>query len=293
MLPKAALATGTQITAEARVFFAGQPPADTPRIVQRIDGAAPRSTVTATPLAAGAANYSVTWQADDDDGGSGVKHVTVYVADNGGDFRIWLQQTTATSAVYTGQSGHTYEFLTVATDNAGNREPLDFGIVAPDDGSTVNLGYLPDVGQTQAPDLAPAPASNPSPSVNTLFLQAQLAIPTAPQFARPADFDTIVQPFRMQAFATGFAQSAVGIGPLAIVERPDGSIIVSGGAVATSCICSPATAAPLPPPGRRSRIPSTTWPSTRSADFGARQAAGRSSNSIPATDTSSHNSPTA
>ena len=55
---------------------------------------------------------------------SGVKAVTVYVAENGGDFRIWQRQVAGAQgqAVFTGEAGKTYEFLAVATDNAGNRE---------------------------------------------------------------------------------------------------------------------------------------------------------------------------
>ena len=34
----------------------------------------------------------------------------------------WLTDTTLTSALYTGQNGHTYGFSSVATDNVGNRQ---------------------------------------------------------------------------------------------------------------------------------------------------------------------------
>ena len=75
--------------------------------------------MTVTPIA-GSANYEVSWNAQDDPGGSGVQSVTVYVAEDGGDYTIWLDQTTATSAIYNGQAGHTYQFLALAIDNAGN-----------------------------------------------------------------------------------------------------------------------------------------------------------------------------
>ena len=51
-------------------------------------------------------------------------HVTLYVATDGGDYTIWQRQLTVAtgSAVYMGAAGHTYQFLALATDNAGNQE---------------------------------------------------------------------------------------------------------------------------------------------------------------------------
>ena len=87
------------------MLFNNAPPQQTDTLTQTIDGTAPTTTLTATPLTAGSSNYEVTWNAQDDPTGSGVKSVTVYVSDNGGDYQIWLDQTTATSGVYQGQSG--------------------------------------------------------------------------------------------------------------------------------------------------------------------------------------------
>src|SRR5262249_39045745 len=78
--PKDGLATGTQITAQARVLFDTAAPEDTQKIRQPIDGVAPTTTLTAAPITAGSADYQVTWNAVDDPGGSGVRGVTVYVA---------------------------------------------------------------------------------------------------------------------------------------------------------------------------------------------------------------------
>ncbi len=45
------------------------------------------------------------------------------VRDNGGGWTIWIASTTAISATFvTGVDGHTYEFRSLATDRAGNRE---------------------------------------------------------------------------------------------------------------------------------------------------------------------------
>lgn len=76
------------------------------------------------------------------------------------------------SDVYQGKAGSTYEFLALATDNAGNREELPLGLNAPDDGSQVNLGELASL-QTTVDDTIP-PDPIPTPSTNLLFTEAQL-----------------------------------------------------------------------------------------------------------------------
>jgi hypothetical protein len=110
---RADLATGAPISASARVLFDTRAPQDTLSITHLVDAAAPITTLTATPLAASGAarNYDVRWNAEDESLGSGVRHVTVYVAEDGGDFTIWLRRDTVTSAVYEGRAGHTYNSL--------------------------------------------------------------------------------------------------------------------------------------------------------------------------------------
>ena len=48
----------------------------------------------------------------------------VYVSDDGGSYTLWQSDTTARSATYTGQVGHTYRFYSVATDNVGLVQPI-------------------------------------------------------------------------------------------------------------------------------------------------------------------------
>src|SRR5262249_53920654 len=85
--PQDGLPTGTTITAQAHVAFNTAAPMDTDAIKQVLDGKAPTTTVTATPLAQGSSSYRVAWNSQDDAGGSGVKDVTVYVAVDGGNFQ--------------------------------------------------------------------------------------------------------------------------------------------------------------------------------------------------------------
>jgi hypothetical protein len=64
--------------------------------------------------------FTVHWSGTDD--ASGVRAYDLYVSRDGADYEPWLLSTSATNAVFTGDSGITYRFYSVATDNAGNRE---------------------------------------------------------------------------------------------------------------------------------------------------------------------------
>jgi hypothetical protein len=65
----------------------------------------------------------VSWSGTDAPGGSGIASYNVYVSDNGGAFTPFVTSTTATSASFTGQVGHTYGFYSVAKDHVGNVQP--------------------------------------------------------------------------------------------------------------------------------------------------------------------------
>jgi hypothetical protein len=55
---------------------------------------------------------------------SGALTFDVFVSDNGGPFTPFQVATIATSATFTGAAGHTYGFFSIATDAAGNKEPM-------------------------------------------------------------------------------------------------------------------------------------------------------------------------
>src|SRR5262249_31416011 len=156
-IPKSGLATGTLISTQARVLFNTSVPLDTQQITYTLDGTAPTTTLTVTPVVQGGSDYQVQWSTQDDDGGSGIKGVTVYVSVDGGSYGIWLNQTNDTSAIYNGQAGHTYQFLALATDNAGNRERPPSGTALPNDDTGANLGSLPTVSGTTQDDLGKPP----------------------------------------------------------------------------------------------------------------------------------------
>ncbi len=228
--PQLAVASGTQATAQARVILDNLAPQDTEAVVITVDNDAPTTEITVERLAEGGSDYRVEWSATDGDVGSGVKHVTVYVAEDGGDFKIWKRQTTDTFDVYQGEAGHTYEFMAIATDNAGNQETPTIFVSLPDDGSTVNVGTLPDVGATTEFELPPAPPPAAQQPSNPLFLEAEQQIPASEPTRQQSEFEQVLRPFVAQSFATGIGPSHGDIGPMAIAIHEDGSVLASGGA---------------------------------------------------------------
>ncbi|MCP5528023.1 MAG: pre-peptidase C-terminal domain-containing protein [Verrucomicrobiales bacterium] len=121
------LPTGTRIENQAQVQFDflgpwGLAPKDGPW-VNTIDAAPPESRVAPLPATTYGPSFTVQWSGEDDSGGSGVKSYDVYVSDNGGDWELWQEATTATSAVFGGVVGSHYAFFSVATDNVGHSEP--------------------------------------------------------------------------------------------------------------------------------------------------------------------------
>src|SRR5205823_5546097 len=116
-------ATGTVVTQQASIVFDTNAPLATPTAVNTIDAGAPTSSVNPLPAVSTGTSFTVSWAGSDDAGGSGIATFSIFVSDNGGPFTPFLQNTTQTSATFTGVVGHTYGFYSVATDNVGNVQP--------------------------------------------------------------------------------------------------------------------------------------------------------------------------
>jgi sugar lactone lactonase YvrE len=95
-----------------------------------IDTVAPTSTVQALPVLENSASFAVSWSGSDNVGGSGIASYTIYFSEDGGSFRPFVSNTAQTSATFAGQDGHTYDFYSVATDNAGNIQSTPSGAQA-------------------------------------------------------------------------------------------------------------------------------------------------------------------
>ena len=119
-MPKPGLSTGTVIQNKASIVFDTNALLDTPVWSNTIDGTKPISHVSVLPATQSSLGFNVPWTGTDV--GSGVQGFTIFVSDNGGPFTSWLTNTTATQATYTGISGHTYRFFSIARDLVGNVE---------------------------------------------------------------------------------------------------------------------------------------------------------------------------
>jgi hypothetical protein len=118
---KSSLASGTSVSDQASIVFDLNPAIATPIWSNTIDSTPPVSSVAALPATESSTSFTATWQGAD--AGSGIQDFTVFASDNGGPFSAWLVNTTATSARFFGQSGHTYAFYSIARDLVGNVEP--------------------------------------------------------------------------------------------------------------------------------------------------------------------------
>jgi hypothetical protein len=136
--PKAEGTSLATLCNQASIVFDVNAPIVTPQWCNSIDGARPASTV--SPLAAtqAAPEFLVEWSGSD--AGSGLSDYTILVSTNGGAFVPFLTDTSLTSAVFTGATGSSYAFYSLARDQAGN---LELPPAAPDATTTVIDPLLP------------------------------------------------------------------------------------------------------------------------------------------------------
>ena len=122
VFPAADSADGTVIENTAEIVFDVNEPIVTNTVSNRVDFAPPVTEIDALPLPVSDAVFDVHWHADDGTG-SGVATYYVYASEDGGEWSLWQDGVTRTSAVFTGEHGRDYAFFAVATDAAGNAEP--------------------------------------------------------------------------------------------------------------------------------------------------------------------------
>ena len=242
-----AAVSGATINTSATIAFDNAPPVTSAPVTYTLDATPPQTTVTATTSGtdlSGNPTYNVSWNATDD--ASGVKYVTVYVAEDGGNYMIWQDHVTGGSgqSVFTGQAGHTYQFLAAATDNAGNNEAASIAnAVLPSDGTAqqvaAGLGGTPTVTSTTAQ--TPAAPQDRTYVSNSLFDQATQALPGPVSKINPPDLQSVLAPMALQSFASGFGVGAADIGAMAMVELPNQTVLVSAGANRNQVFAYPKT----------------------------------------------------
>ena len=82
-----------------------------------MDGLTPSSHVASLP-ATSPATFTVSWTGQDGLG-AGVAGYSLFVSTNQGPFGLWLNNTTNTSAEFSGEGGNTYSFFSLAADGVG------------------------------------------------------------------------------------------------------------------------------------------------------------------------------
>ncbi|MEW6607172.1 MAG: cohesin domain-containing protein [bacterium] len=121
---KSGLPAGTEITNRATIRFDYNPAMDTPLVTNIVDLNKPTSTV--IPLAAtqSSISFAVRWAGTDTAGNKPgeIENYTIYVSDNNGTWTKWLDETVAISDTFTGKTGHSYKFYSLAKDRAKNDE---------------------------------------------------------------------------------------------------------------------------------------------------------------------------
>ena len=113
--PKDGLPTGTVIPNIATIVFDWNEPIDTPLVYVTMDAGGPSSWVKLLP-AESTPRFVVSWEGEDDAGGSGIASYDVYVSKNGLPYSCWLNETESLSAQFEGETNSTYAFYTVARD---------------------------------------------------------------------------------------------------------------------------------------------------------------------------------
>jgi hypothetical protein len=128
----------------------------------------PTSSVAPLPATAPATSFTVSWSGQAFPSGPAVASYDVYVSTNGGPSVPFVQQTTATSAMFVGQAGNTYSFYSVATDAAGNRQPTPSGAEA-----TTMVPLPPPLPTPPPPAATPSPAPPAPPPAPPAPSQSQ------------------------------------------------------------------------------------------------------------------------
>jgi hypothetical protein len=114
------LPSGTTIASRASVYFDYNPPVITNTVEQIVDNDPPVTHVSPLPASTSETSLDVGWNGTDT--GSGIASTLIFVSrDNMSNFRP-LNFTGVQTAHFVGQPGHTYYFVSLAVDNAGNIE---------------------------------------------------------------------------------------------------------------------------------------------------------------------------
>ncbi|MBO6573823.1 MAG: T9SS type A sorting domain-containing protein [Rhodothermales bacterium] len=120
--PRGELTTGSVLSASADIVFDSNPSIRTNQWSNVLDADPPVSMIESVQEA-DSSNYVVSWSGSDV--GAGIASYSIYVSRDGNDFERWLR-TSETNGVFHGDTLATYQFVSVASDLAGNMEEATF-----------------------------------------------------------------------------------------------------------------------------------------------------------------------
>ena len=120
--PESNVQTGDTVAAEAFIVFDENPPIGTNVWVNTFDAEAPTSMLYAEMNALDSLYCTFTFDAQDDAGGSGVQSVEVYVSVNNEEYTSLGSVNPDSTFSYALDNGAFYRFMSIATDNVGNKE---------------------------------------------------------------------------------------------------------------------------------------------------------------------------
>ena len=136
--PNASVHTGDTVMAKATIVFDDNAPIETNVWKNTFDAVAPTSTLQCTIDPSDSLYSMFTFTATDDDGGSGVSSIQLYVSENESEYALhgYYHPDSAVSIAL--EYGKYYKFVSIATDNVGNTETFK---TSPD--TTINYNTAP------------------------------------------------------------------------------------------------------------------------------------------------------
>lgn len=125
--PYEGLKTGDTISIQASIVFDQNDAIPTNRWCNKIDAGMPESKVSAAPLSSPEGEaptaYQLTFTGKDDEEGSGIKHLLLYLANHNGIYEEIDTVAVEDVLTFPVETGKQYKLYSIAVDYTGNREP--------------------------------------------------------------------------------------------------------------------------------------------------------------------------
>lgn len=118
------MVTGDSISFSANIVFDSNDTIPTNRWCNLIDAGAPTSKVIANVDREDYSHYQLSFEAEDDMGGSGMNRIFLYLADNLGTYEEYAVCPVDSVLDFYVEKGRQYNFMTIGEDRVGNREDI-------------------------------------------------------------------------------------------------------------------------------------------------------------------------